>query len=223
MDVPLGGVEQHQFAVCLASAHSLQTGVLENVLRGHIVRLDYGDDPPKTARPERLPHDSVCGLARQALAPNVGMQVIADLDFWPTMLERLQAAIADEASARSVLDGPEAPAERALMLDLLRDLALDVLARVRPDPSIDLWIEVHLSEGIEVVALQRPQAQSRGEDREAGRQVRAMKAASRCLPADCVKDMRLDLRPPQQPGRQRELLDLASCAHQALAFARQRA
>lgn len=98
------------------------------------------------------------------MAPHTGMKVVAELDLWAAMLEWLQPTITDQSPAAPVLDGPETPAQRRLMLDVLRDLARDVLAGIRTDPTRHKRVQIDLSQRIEIAVAQRSHLQARGHD-----------------------------------------------------------
>ena len=132
--------------------------------------LFRSDDVFEAQWPERLPHNLARGLARETVSPRSGIKVVTELDLWPAMLQWLQPAVTDQPPAVAVLDGPEAPAKRGLVLDLLRDLPLDVLACVWADPSRDELVLVDLGEGIEIASMQRAHSQARGPDRKQLRQ-----------------------------------------------------
>jgi hypothetical protein len=82
------------------------------------------------------------------------------------VFERLKATVANQVPSASVLDGPEAPAQRRLVLELLRDFVLDILARLWADPLHHQWMQVDLGQGIEIVVTQWSQEQPQGHDRK---------------------------------------------------------
>ena len=84
------------------------------------------------------------------MPPDARMKVVAELDLGTAMLKRLQAAIADHAPSLALLNRPEAPAQRPLMLYLLLDLPRHVLPRVGTDPPLDKRVQIHRREGIHI-------------------------------------------------------------------------
>lgn len=161
-----GLVEQHRLTVRQARAGAVQPSLLKHSLRRDIVGLDHGDHAIDLQGTEGLLHHDASGLGGQTASPGVRVQVVAQLHLGTVMFERLKATVADHAVGMPVLDGPEAPAQRSLVLDLHRDFALDILARLWADPPHHQRMQIDLGEGVEIVATQRAQPQPRGHDRE---------------------------------------------------------
>ena len=83
------------------------------------------------------------------------MKVIAQFDLGTAMLQRLQAAVADQAPRVTRLDSPEAPAQRPLMRYLLIDLPRHVLSRMSAYPPHDKRVQIHRRERIDIFGPKR--------------------------------------------------------------------
>ena len=122
-----------------------------------MIGLDHGDNAIDVQGTERLFHNRTSRLGGQPTSPGVRVQVVAKLYLGTLMFERLKATVADHAVRLPVFDGPEAPPQGGLVLELQRDFALDILPRVSADPPLDLWMQVDVGQWIEIVTAQRAQ------------------------------------------------------------------